>query len=74
MNLPKPTHKYGYPLKQIKEILEELGIDEKEFNKAFGVNTVGVDEKTDEHILYPCDVERALWKLGSRYGKWYPWD
>jgi hypothetical protein len=72
--LPKPNHEYGYPPSQIKEILRKLNIDEKDFGKACGVNTMMLDKETGEAILYECDMERALWKLGHKLGKYHMWD
>ena len=71
--LPKPKHKYGYPLSQVKEIMKELGISYAKFSKAFGVNTYSVSE-TGEIVIYPCDIENALYKLGCKLGKFHLWD
>jgi len=73
VKLPKPKHKYGYPESQVKEIIKKLGISEAKFNKAFGINTCSVS-KTGEIIMYPCDVERALYNLGHELGRYHPWD
>ena len=71
--LPKPKHKYGYSESQVKEIMKKLNIPWKIFEEAFGVNTVAVAEN-GESILYVCDVERALWKLRHKLGKFHIWD
>lgn len=72
--LPEPEHKFGYPESQIKMILKELEIDEKDFNKSLGINTVTLDGETGDTIYYVCDVERALYVLGYKFGKNYEWD
>lgn len=71
--LPKPKNKYGYPLSQINQILKKLDISHEEFNEAFGVNTCAIGE-TGEIILYPDDVERALYVLEHKLGKHHLWD
>ena len=71
--LPKPEHDSGYTQKQIKEICAERGITDDEFEEAFGVNTCLLDDKLGV-IYYPCDVERALYKLGKKDGKYHLWD
>lgn len=72
--LPKPDHEYGYTPKQIKSLCRELGFTQKEFNRAFGVNTCAVGDN-GELILYPRDVESALYKMGyKKLGKNHPWD
>ena len=71
--LPKPKHRLGYPKSQVNDILKKLNISKEEFNNAFGVNTCAVS-KTGEIIIYPCDIERALWKLGHPLGKYHLWD
>jgi len=72
--LPKPKHIYGYPNSQLKQILLKLEISEEAFDKAFGVNTCCFDEKLNETIIYVCDVERALYQLGHKFGKYHAWD
>lgn len=73
--LPRPNHKYGYTKDQIKEICKSEKIKEKDFWKAFGINTCPViDEKTNEVAYYPCDIERALYILGNKMGKNHLWD
>lgn len=71
--LPKPKHKYGYPSSQVKDICKKLKISWDEFNEAFGVNTCAIG-KNNETIMYVCDVERALWKLQHKLGKFHLWD
>jgi hypothetical protein len=71
--LPTPNHPYGYPSSQLAEILKELKISKQKFEKAFGVNTCSMSE-TGETIYYPCDVERALYKLGHKLGINNMWD
>ena len=72
-SLPKPEHVYGYPPGQLKAILKELKISRRKFDKAFGVNTCILNEK-GELIVYPCDVERALYILGHKLGSPHEWD
>jgi DNA-binding transcriptional regulator YiaG len=71
--LPKPKHKLGYPSSQVKQILKELKISKEDFGRAFGVNTCAIS-KTGERIIYPCDIERALFNLGCKLGKNHLWD
>ena len=65
MDLPKPKSKFGYSNEEIAKICQERGIGKEAFNKAFGVNTVGVEivDGKKELRLYACDVERAFWNL-----------
>lgn len=72
-SLPKPKHELGYPRSQVIAILKELGISTKKFDKAFGINTCAISE-TGETIMYYCDVERALFELGHKLGKYHLWD
>jgi len=71
--LPKPKHRLGYPESQLKEILKKLNISEKDFAIAFEVNT-GAMSKQGEFIYYVCDVEKALYNLRYKLGKWHAWD
>lgn len=72
MSLPKPKDKRGYTTEEINLICKERKISNKRFNDAFGVNTCGYDGKTC--YFYPCDVERALYNLGNKDGKFHIWD
>jgi hypothetical protein len=72
-SLPKPKHRLGYPISQVKDILKKLNISWEQFGGAFGVNTYAISKK-GEPIYYECDVERALWKLGHKLGKYHLWD
>jgi hypothetical protein len=56
-----------------KIILKELGISWDKFGEVFGTNTMCMG-KNGETILYKCDVERALWLLGHKLGKYHWWD
>lgn len=58
--LPPSKHKYGYTTKELDAILKRWKVPVKTFNKAFGVNTCGVDKKTNESLYYKCDIELAL--------------
>ena len=64
MNISKavknfPTkYKMGFTEIEIKDLLEELNVNEKKFNKAMGTNTVmAIDGKT---IYYHTDIIAAL--------------
>jgi hypothetical protein len=71
--LPKPLHKLGYPKSQVKKIMRELKVKWSDFGDAFGVNTCAIAEN-GETVMYPCDIERALWKLKHKLGKYHMWD
>ena len=71
--LPKPKHDYGYTKEQILQICRERKIHHAKFWSAFGVNTCAVDKEMGT-IYYPCDVERALYQLGSKDGRFHSWD
>ena len=73
MSLPKSKDSLGYTRQEILDIIKPLGIHHKKFWKAFGVNTVGVAEDGTSRY-YQCDVERALWSLGAKDGKFHLWD
>jgi hypothetical protein len=72
-SLPKPKHKLGYPISQVKEILKKLNISMEKFDKAFGVNTCALDKK-GETIIFKCDLERTLYQLRHKLGKFHLWD
>jgi hypothetical protein len=72
-SLPKPKHRLGYPISQVKDILKKLNISMERFDDAFGVNTCAISKK-GEIIYYKIDIERALWKLGHKLGKYHLWD
>ena len=73
MSLPKPKHKYGYTGIQINQICKAKNIDTYVFWETFGVNSCMLDKKLGT-IYYPCDVERALYQLKDKDGKWHEWD
>lgn len=73
MTLPKPIHKHGYVAEQLDVILAERGISREDFNRAFGINTCALDDELGV-IVYPEDVERALWLLGHKEGVYHAWD
>lgn len=73
MSLPIPIHPYGYTRKQVLQICRERKIHHKKFWSAFGVNTCAVDEKLGT-IYYVCDVEKTLWSLNKKDGKYHVWD
>ena len=70
--LPKSKHKLGYTNEELDSICKRLGIDKGKFNKAFGTNTCAVVKGVI--LFYKCDIERALWILGSPAGKYHEWD
>jgi len=72
--IPPPDHEYGYTDLYLDLCLIVLGVDNKKFWKAFGVNTCAYDEKKECTVYYPCDVERALFNLKHPAGKYHMWD
>lgn len=70
--LPKCKGKYGYTTKQIREICKELKIDENLFWESFGINTCAMWRGMANY--YRCDVEKALYNLGHKLGKYHEWD
>lgn len=72
-NLPNSVDPLGYTEKELRSICREQRILFRLFNKAFGVNTVAVG-KDGKARYYKCDVERALWMLGHKAGKYHEWD
>ena len=72
-SLPKPKHKLGYPISQVKDILKKLNISWEQFANAFGVNTCALNKK-GETIIYKCDLECTLYRLGNKLGKYHLWD
>ena len=71
--LPDPADPLGYTSEEISAICKQLKVDLKKFNKAFGVNTCAVG-KDGRSRFYRCDVERALYTLGCKGGKYHEWD
>jgi hypothetical protein len=71
--LPIPEHEYGYTKKQVLQICRERKIHHKKFWLAFGVNTCAVDKEMGI-IYYSVDVERTLYELGSKDGRFHCWD
>lgn len=54
-----PTkHKMGFVGREILSLLKDYGIDNKEFFKKLGVNTVGVIDT--EVVTYHCDILKGL--------------
>lgn len=71
--LPKPKDPMGYTDKELRSICRGEKILFRIFNKAFGINTCGI-AKNGTSRYYVCDVERALYKLGNKNGKFHEWD
>jgi len=71
--LPKPKNPLGYTSKELQNICKDRNIKFEDFNKAFGRNTCAMTPKGIV-LYYPCDVERALYKLGNKDGKFHEWD
>lgn len=71
--LPKPHSRLGYSKTEISRILHKLKIGSEKFWEAFGVNTVACTKK-GYYRYYKCDVERALYNLGSSSGIYHAWD
>ena len=71
--LPKPKHRLGYSKEEVLKICRERKIHHATFWKAFGVNTCSLAEDGKPRY-YVCDVERALYDLGQKDGKYHQWD
>jgi hypothetical protein len=72
--MPKPSGKYGYNVGDILLIMRDLSITPGKWVRAFGVNTVAIDDK-GHYNYYPCDVHTALYKITKgKVGKDYGWD
>ena len=65
MNLPKSKHRLGYNDEEIRSILKDQDVSERDFCKAFGVHTCHVDIDGNS-ILYRHDVQKALIKAASK--------
>ena len=71
--MPEPDGKYGHTTGNIRMICKDLSISAGDFDKAFGVNTVAIDN--GKYNYYDCDVRTALFKLTKgKVGKDYGWD
>jgi hypothetical protein len=73
MLLPKPKDKLGYTKQELQIICKDRKISFSKFNKAFGVNTCAIG-KDGTTRFYVCDVERALYELNNKDGKFHLWD
>lgn len=71
--LPKPKDKLGYTIEEINSILKKRKISKKNFAKFFGINTVTIG-KDNKPRYYICDVERTLYLLKNKDGKYHLWD
>jgi len=63
----------GYTQEELKQICKERKIKFKDFNIAFGRNTVAIGDDGKPRF-YRCDVEKALWTLKHKDGKFHLWD
>jgi hypothetical protein len=70
--LPKSKSKYGYTKEEVEKILVKLNIDKSKFWLAFGINTCALINGKIRY--YKCDIERTLFELGNKLGKYYEWD
>jgi hypothetical protein len=71
--LPKPKGEHGYTYKQIQSICKSLKIDEDLWWGFYGVNTCALDSKGLTNYFIE-DVERTLYLLGHKLGKYHIWD
>lgn len=71
--LPKPIDKLGYNIEQVKKICRDNNLSEELFWNKFGVNTCAL-AKDGSYRFYQCDVERALYLMGCKLGKFHLWD
>lgn len=58
IQLPNPKHKRGYTFEEIKSFLTEKEF--KRFNDWIYGQTCGIDEKTNELLIYAWDVQRFV--------------
>ena len=63
----------GYTQKELISICEKRNVDLNAFWAAFGCNTCSVGEDGKPRY-YLCDVEKALWILNKKDGKYHSWD
>lgn len=73
MLLSDPKDPRGYSNEEINKILKDNNLNVERFWKAFGICTCLITTN-GEYRYYKCDVERALYKLGSKLGKDHLWD
>jgi len=71
--LKPPKDSLGYIKEEILAICRERKISIKKFNEAFGVNTCSVG-KDGKPRYYLCDVEKTLYELGNKDGKYHEFD
>jgi len=71
--LPTPKDTLGYSREEIEAICRIRKISPYIFWKAFGVNTIAVAADGTSRF-YGCDVERTLYILKSKDGKYHVWD
>lgn len=71
LNLPKDPR--GYTIQELRQICKERKIPFYKFDNAFGVNTAIMAEDGTPRY-YRCDVERALWRLKDKDGRYHDWD
>jgi len=71
--IPDSKDPSGYSNEEINKILKDNNLNLEEFWPAFGICTCLITTK-GEYRYYKCDVERALYKMGSKLGKDHLWD
>ena len=71
---PRPDREYGHSPNQVLTILRELNLDPKKWEKAFGVNTIAIDN-AGVYNYYDCDVKSAIYKMTKgKIGSYHGWD
>ena len=71
----KRRFNYGMTRKEIKVMLKQLKISEKDFWIKFGLNTCAFDEASDEVLHYHFDILTALRCVVENRDKYvYEWD
>ena len=71
--MQNPADPLGYTSEELSAICKRAKISLEKFNKAFGVNTCAIG-KDGKSRFYRCDVERALFTLKHKDGKYHEWD
>ena len=70
--LPKSKSKLGYTSEELEVICKKAGVSNLEFIDALGINTCAFYKGTVYY--YKCDVEKAVYILGKKCGKFHTWD
>lgn len=71
--LPKPKCKYGYTREELELICKKLNIKIELFWHAFGQGNTCMIYRGKPRF-YSIDVERALYNLRHKLGKYHIWD